>query len=460
MKRLKGAFFLFVFIQGIFYFLLIPPWQSPDETRHFGYRASLSKDTELRPTASENLDKKIIESMDTFNAWKYQNISRPCPLPDRLDDVPFFGQALDVRARAPLYYQISYFLTGKSKINELITQFYLNRIFSLILYILSVYFTYLSARILFKDNLLYCLAAVSFVAFLPQFLIISTSINPINLTVLLETVIIYLMLLSLNNRKKLLIILFLPLIIGIGFFNHRSALFMVPPFLVLLFLYFIQSLKNKRKLLKILLISSITILLFLALYTIANHFFPSVSEVVISDSSIKARISEIKGFVKYLFAPESKPVANFFDGFFQSFWYFSGWMRFCYHPDIYSILKLISLLSLLGLFKYLIFTLSRKNHKTFINFKSFLILSVAGLSILLGTIIKYLPIRPLEVAQGRFIFPAISALAILFVLGLKEISPRRLGKQLPIFIIVGFIVLDIYTIFNYLISVFYYFTNN
>ena len=107
MKRLKRAFFLFVIIQGVFFLFLIPPWQSPDETRHFGYRASPSKDTKLRPAASENLDKKIIESMDTFNAWKYQHIPRPSPLPHRLDDVPFFGQALDVYARAPLYYLLS-----------------------------------------------------------------------------------------------------------------------------------------------------------------------------------------------------------------------------------------------------------------------------------------------------------------------------------------------------------------
>jgi len=140
----------------------------------------------------------------------------------------------------------------------------------------------------------------------------------------------------------------------------------------------------------------------------------------------------------------------------MSFWYFSGWMRFRYPLDIYSILKLISLLSLLGLFKYLFFTLSRKDYKPSIDFKSFLILSAACLSILLGTIIRYLNY---EVAQGRFIFPAISAFAILFVLGLKEITPKILEKRLPIFIIIGFVALDVYTIFNHLTRVFYYFTN-
>jgi len=459
MKRLKSAFFLFVIIQAIFYLFLIPPWQSPDETRHFGYRALLSKDVKLRATASENLDKKIIESMDTFNAWKYQNISRPSPLPHRLDDVTFFGESKDVLGRAPLYYLLSSSIIKVFKTEGIINQFYLNRAFSLILFLLSVYFTYLSARILFKDNLLYCLATVSFVAFLPQFLIISTSINPINLAVLLETIFIYLMLLSLNYGKKLLGVLFGPIIIGLGFFNHRSALFMVPPFLVLLLIYFLESLNNKKNLMKISLILLIIILLFSAIYLIAYHLFPDLLNTVVNQSSIKPRIAEINAFIKYLFNTSPKYVSEFFNGFFMSFWYFSGWMRFRYLLDIYSILKLVSLVSFLGLLRYLFLVLSKKKYEMPIDFKSFLILTAACLSILLGILITYLPISPLEVAQGRFIFPAITPLAILFILGLKEITPKRFSKLLPIFIIFGFVVLDIYTIFNHLIRIFYYFTN-
>lgn len=454
MNRLKNLFFLFVLVQGIFYLFLIPPWQSPDETHHFGYGALLSKDIKLRPVAYEDLEKKIIESMDTFNAWKYQLIPRPSPLPHRLDDVPFYrkgGGISDVTDRAPLYYLLSFFAIKELKINGILNQFYLIRSFSLVLFLLSIYFTYLSARILFKNNSLYCLATASFVAFLPQFIIISTSVNPINLAVLIETIFIYLILLSLNNGKKLLVVLFGPIIIGLGFFNHRAALFMVPPFLVLLLIYFLKSLKNKKKLLKISLILLIPILLFLALYLVSLHLFPAVS-----DSSIRLRIYEINRYIKYLTTTGFKFDVDFFDGFFKSFWYLSGWMRFSYLLNIYSILKLISFLSFLGLLKYLFFILSRKSYKSSIDFISFLIISAACLSILLGTIVKYIPV---EVAQGRFIFPAISAFAILFVFGLREICPKRLEKLLPIFIIIGFVVLNVYTLFNHLIRVFYYFTN-
>jgi len=451
-KKLKALFFIFVFIQGFFYLFLIPPWQSPDECRHFGYGILVDKDKKIKP----NLDKKIVESMNAFHAWKYQSLTRPHTLPNRLRRVPFYGISIAKMSRqAPLYYLLSSFIIKRLKINGILNQFYVIRSFSFILFLLSVYFTYLSARILFKDNFLYCFATVSFVAFLPQFLIVSTSVNSANLAVLLETIFIYLMILSIHKGKRLLIVLFGPIVIALGFFNHQAALFMIPPFLVLLLIYFINSLKNKRDLLRILLILLIIVLIFLALYLVANHLFPSLLEQVVRESSLKPRIAEINRFIKYLSSTSSLNV--FLDGFFMSFWYFSGWMRFCYLPDIYSVLKLISFLSFLGLFKYLFFTLSRKNYKTSVDFPSFLILIAAGLPLLLGAIIFKFPIA--ITTQGRYIFPAISALAVLFVLGLKEIVPKKFENWLPVFVIVGFIVLNIYTIFNSLIRVFYYFTN-
>ena len=460
MKRLKVVLFLFVFIQGILYVFLIPPGQSPDEWHHFGYGVVLSKGGKTIPATYENVDKKIVESMADFHAWKYQNMPRPDVLPNRYSDVRIFGgvsgDITSLFLRAPLYYVISSFLIKGTKINGFLNQFYLIRCFSLILFILSVYFTYLSARILFKDNPLYCFAAVSFVALLPQFLIISTSVNPINLSILLETIFIYLMILSLHKRRILLVGLFGPLIIALGFFNHRAALFMIPPFLVLLLIYFVNSLKNKRELLKISIILLSVIFLLFGLYLAASRLFPGLLNAV-RDSSIKARIYEMDRFIDYISTIHLKSLSVSLYDFFKTFWYYSGWLRFGYLPDVYSILTVICLMSFIGLLKYLYHIVSRKNYKKSVDLPSFLILIAAGLPIILGTIIRCIPIH--YSPQGRYIFPAICALAVLFVLGLKEIVPKKFENWVPVFVIIGFIVLNIYTIFNSLIRVFYYFTN-
>ncbi len=458
MKRIKGIFFLFIFIQGVFYLFLIPPWQSPDETHHFGYGVLLSKGGKAIPATYENVDKNIIESMAAFHAWKYQNVPRPKPLPHKYSEVTFIrgGAITSLSRRAPLYYVISSFIMKGTKINGFLNQFYLIRGFSLILFLLSVYFTYLSARILFKDNPLYCFAAVSFVSFLPQFIIISTSVNPINLAVFLGTIFIYLMILSLHKRKILLVGLFGPLIIALGFFNHRAALFMIPPFLVLLLIYFVNSLKNKRELLKISIIFLGIIFLLFGLYLAASRLFPGLLNAV-RDSSIKARIYEMDRFIDYISTIHLKSLSVSLYDFFKTFWYYSGWLRFGYLPDVYSILTGICLLSFIGLLKYLYHIISRKNYKKSVDLPSFLILIAAGLPIILGTIIRCIPIH--YSPQGRYVFPAICALAVLFVLGLKEIVPKKFENWVPVFVIVGFIVLNIYTIFNSLIRVFYYFTN-
>jgi len=460
MKRIKLVLFIFVFIQGIFYVFLIPPGQSPDEWHHFGYGVVLSKGSKAIPTAYENVDKKIVESMAAFHAWKYQNAPRPDVLPHKYSEIAIFGGSSgnikSMSWRAPLYYVVSSFLMKGTKINGFLNQFYLIRGFSLILFLLSVYFTYLSARILFKDNPLYCFAAVSFVSFLPQFVIISTSVNPINLAVFLETIFIYLMILSWHKREILLVGLFGPLIIALGFFNHRAALFMIPPFLVLLLIYFVNSLKNKRELLKISIILLSVIFLLFGLYLAASRLFPGLLNTV-KESSIKFRISEIEQFIDYISTAHLKSLSVSLYDFFKTFWYYSGWLRFGYLPDVYSILTAICLLSFIGLLKYLYHIISRKNYKKSVDLPSFLILIAAGLPIILGTIIRCIPIH--YSPQGRYIFPAICALAFLFVLGLKEIVPKKFENWVPVVIIVGFIVLNIYTIFNSLIRVFYYFTN-
>ncbi len=461
MKKLKSVFFLLVLVQGFFYLLLIPPWQSPDEPWHFGYGLLLSRDKDITTEDYKNLNKKIIESMAVFHAWKYQNLPRPRPLPDKLSDVVYFGSAGGIIGavswRAPLYYLLSSLIIKWSRIDEIFKQLFFNRILSLIFFLFTVYFTYLSSRIVFKDKFLYCLATTSFVAFLPQLLIISTSVNPINLSIALETFLIFIILYSLKKNRILPTVFIAPLVIGLAFFNHRSAIFTIPPLLVFLLIYFINSLRNKRERLRTLLLLLITISLFIALYLFAHSLAPDSLNKVVRESGIRPRISELTHFFQYLSSASGKSHGSFLDGFFKSFWYFSGWMRFGYLLDPYSVLKLISLLALIGLFKYSFLTISKKNYQTYLDFPSFLILITACLTISLGTIIKDLPKQ--SVAQGRYVFPAISAFAILFVIGLREIIPKKLEKWVPVLIIISFISLDIYTLFNPLIRVFYLFTN-
>ncbi len=457
MKNIKVIFFIFILIQGVFYVLLVPPWQSPDETHHFGYGALLSKNAKLGSKDHKIVSKEIVESMAKFHAWQYQNIPRPEPMPQTLSELPFYLGIDSVSEREPLYYGINSFILKGFNLSKIIDQFYIIRFLSLLYFFVTVYFLYLSSKLVFRDNIYYIFATVSFVAFLPQFLIISTSVNPVNLAVALGAAFLYVILYSLIKGKKLLALLLGPIIIGLGFFNHRVALFMVPPFVVLWLIYFVRSLKSKKEIIKIFVMTLIVLLIFIFLFSAAQYFFPDQFKRVVNLSGLKPRIYEVNEFGKYISPGTSRSLSSFLDGSFKTFWFFAGWLRFGYHLDIYSVLKLICFFSILGLFRYLYLYFSRRKYSMDMNFSSFLILIAAGLPIIFGAIIRYYPTS--IVAQGRYVYPAISALAILFILGLKEIAPKRLEKWVPIFIIGGFMALNIYTIFHSMFSFFYYFTN-
>ena len=108
---IKIFFFLFVFVQGIFYLFLIPPWQSPDETHYFGYSVLLSKNAELRSKEHRNVSKEIMESMAIFHSWKYMNFPIPEKFPSFLGWLPFYGHIGGLKGRSPLYYLTNAFFT-------------------------------------------------------------------------------------------------------------------------------------------------------------------------------------------------------------------------------------------------------------------------------------------------------------------------------------------------------------
>jgi len=457
MKDVKVIFFVFVILQGLLYLFLIPPWQSPDEPHHFGYGVLLSKNANLGSQDHKILSEEIADSMSTFHAWQYQNIPRPVSSPQSLSELPYYHGIDSVSGREPLYYMLNSLILKVFHLDKNINQFYLTRFLSLLYFIGTVYFLYLSSKLIFKDNLPFIFASVCFAALVPQFLIISTSVNPVNLAVMLGAAFLYIILYSLFKGKHLLALLLGPVIIGLAFFNHRVALFMVPPFVALLLIYLVRSLKNQGELIKITVLVLAVLLIFVILFFAAQHFFPDQFRNIARLSGLEPRIRDINKFGEYASSGTSKSISSFLDGSFKTFWFFAGWLRFGYHLDIYSILKLMCLLSLFGLFKYVYAFFARKEHSKDVDVPSFLILVAAGLPIIVGAIIKYYPAA--IVAQGRYFFPAISALAILFVLGLKEISPKKLEGWVPLFIIFGLVALNIYTLFHSLIRVFYYFTN-
>ena len=140
---------------------------------------------------------------------------------------------------------------------------------------------------------------------------------------------------------------------------------------------------------------------------------------------------------------------------FKSFWIKFGWTMYSVNPIYYLILKVISIIALIGLVIFLIKMVIIKNYVSFGVRRSIFTLIISGVIVL---IVYYwywgLGARHVT-AQGRHLFVGLPAWAILFVLGLRELFPKKFRILLYLLVLIGFVLFDIVSIFGYIIPVFY-----
>jgi hypothetical protein len=68
-----------------------------------------------------------------------------------------------------------------------------------------------------------------------------------------------------------------------------------------------------------------------------------------------------------------------------------------------------------------------------------------------GVVVLYYGFVRGVLAQGRYLFPALPAIGILFISGLKRICPRLILPHLPFVFITGMVCLDLYALFGCLL---------
>ncbi|MHA1232956.1 MAG: ArnT family glycosyltransferase [Candidatus Helarchaeota archaeon] len=439
-------------VVGLQYIFFTPPWQAPDETHHYEYIDILyrSKIFNIKQKPDYNLQNEIIKSMDKFNAWKYVFRERPFPLPKKLADCPLYGGSSSKINRPPLYYILCSFALKIFKINNLLLKHYLIRLFSLFISLFTIIFVYLGAKIVFNNDFYYSLLTACFVALLPQFMIISASINSDSLANMIGASSIYAFLLSLKHYKKYYLLLLFPLLIILGFLTGRTTFFILPSLIIFSFIYIFKWWKEKESKL-----GAPTFILFIIFLLVLTHFtlcyfFPDLVFRVVRNI-----MTPLRGWPK-LFQSNFYAEFNihFFQILFKSFWYCAGWMAFPFPNYVYNILKIFSLLSIIGFIKHIINKLFKSKQRFIIRSDYLILLFFSCFIILIGLLVRLnFTIEPM----ARYLFPALSAFAILFVVGLRELIPFKSRKIVLVSIISLFIVLNIYAIFHHLINVFYFY---
>lgn len=422
--RLKAAttlIMIFFLVKGFFYLFITPPWQAPDESFHMSYAMSIAGE----PVAEKSHESVIIESMARWDFWRYQMQVAPDPLPFGFSAIPFFS-TIGALERAPLYYHLVSPLIWMTEGVPVETRLYLLRFINLMLGAVTVLLTYLLAKALFPQDRFLTLAPVFFVAVLPQFSFITTSFSNdamINMLFAVFITIAALMCVRGFNWTRLTLLL---LVIAVSLMVKRSAVAMI--IITLLIPFFMVLRHSGRKLTGVFMVLAaetgiiIVVASVLTLLQPIRAWIRSILKVHIDITTLQEKFNEFfNGAAMERLSFNLRTVV-------ESFWAHFGWMNIPLDPWAYCLPWAVLFMTGIGFFwgiKSLRGYLEEQEpHAGILVFLLLIVLTVFGFGLVRTSIYEFVPF------QGRYMFPALPAIAVLVSWGFRSFFPNTDYRKL------------------------------
>jgi hypothetical protein len=440
----------------VLYSAVIPPWQGPDEPKHYEYIRLLYENRRLvsQVDTSLPLQREIIASMREYDFWRFGYSQVPEAAADSFRSM--WWPADTELDRPPLYCILGAAFYSLVAHQPIVTQLYILRLVSVLLGVLTVLVAFLTIRELFPDDKLLSAGVLAFIVFLPMFTHITSSILNDSLASLVASAIIYLLIVSLKRGFSSWRILGLVLLLLMSLVTKRTTLFTIP--LALLAVGIALSKTRRRFNWKAVgIITSV----FLVVGGLIGWLWRSKPEQMrwiidnyYADSSFSGYISALLS-TDY-FSPQFRASLWLsLQGVFRKFWGGFGWLAVYPDQAWYQIIGLVHLIALVGLIIYVVRIMNGARCLASWQKQGLLIL-LAGLggnlALLMGkgAIVDYW-----SRAQGRYLFPAIIPIAVLFTLGVREVIPVRYHRAWLVAYIAGFILYDSIVLMRYIIPYFY-----
>ena len=439
---------------GIAYIIIIPPWQSPDEPTHFEYAQVLADGAppwNLSP--SPELQEKIISSLDRHGYWRYVGVEPPPVLPNVFRETPFLSAApSQIGKNPPLYYWIASRVLKISPQLPLEGRLYRLRALSLFFSLLTIACVWLCAREIFGAASPLCFAAAGATAFLPQFLVIGTSISPDPLVNLLGAGVIWLVIRIQKTGLRLGKMFLLLFLHGFGLLVNYKFLILIP---ALGGAWFIHYLVKGREYLPVKKLGSWLFLLALVIllgYSLLVWYAPAIARVFI------VRINILYTTVRSFLTEGTLVPEGYWHWFnnelFKTFWLKYGWLRFALAPFYYIVFKLVSLAALAGIVFFLTFCLAGRSGTSRGIQESVLTLLLYA-AVTIGAYYLFWGLRVTSpTTQGRHLFLVLPAWFILFVFGWCRLFPARWEKRICIAILSFFLAVSVLSLFGYILPTF------
>jgi len=466
-------------VRGLIYSAVVPPWQAPDEPRHFEYVKLLYEKGRLVGwgDATPSIEQEIIASMWRFDYWRYGHSDAPPLPPGKLPTS--FGQiwawpgTQHELHQPPLSYLLYLVPLALTAGQDTALQLYAMRLLSILLGVAVVLIAFRTADELFPDNSLLALAIPTFVAFLPMHTFLTSTVNNDHLAEVFVCLLLMILVHGFRQGFSLWSLGAIILVVVGGLLAKRTALVAVAISLVALPLYLwrrpVGPVLNWR-----------TLILGL---TVVLGIMALVAAIILYWSQAVAEANRIGSWqdwlVKfYLFLPsEQFPASSrywllspqafqiyqhYLWFLFQTFWARFGWQNIPLDSWGYYALAVVSLMALLGLGLFVI----RARHRVIrLEWWQRRVLVLFALSITMaGILVIGREIRnwDLNLARGgpgwpsgRYLFPVIIPIATLFVVGWSELAPQRYRVAWTMVLPGLLFLLDSFSLFLLIILYFY-----
>jgi hypothetical protein len=251
---------LFALFHGIWYAAIVHPWQAPDEYLHYQQLRLLDARRSLTITAqdlSSTIQWEVADSMWLFRHHRYRLMQTPPEDSYRSARLPLGGSG-SYLTQAPLYYLLSLPIYWVASSLPAVTQLYALRLFSVALYVVTVWLTYMLAKLIFQwqasegqasagpASQTIALSSAGVVALLPQYTFISASYNNDSLAPPLVAAAVYAMCRGVKEHGRLRWLLLASGLCILALTAKRTAIGVVPVLGVTLLAFGLLWLRSGR----------------------------------------------------------------------------------------------------------------------------------------------------------------------------------------------------------------------
>jgi len=436
-RRALLVLLLLGLLQTLLMIAIVPPWQGPDETRHFEYvrllydkgRLLTARDTSLP------LQQEILDSMRRHDYWRYgytQFPYDPQNPPRSFKDVywpvdPYW------LFQPPLYYAMAAAALVPVSHAPVDTQLYALRLISLLPGLLTIWVAFLAARELFPDDPQLAVGIPAFVALLPMQAFINSTVSNDQLAEFFASLFFLGIVLLYKRGWSFDRGLLLAGSVLLGLFTKRTTLVVVAVLVLVGLDFGLRRLRQRRRDGVWLLAAGGVVVAGVALLL---YSLPGLSDRVLRYYLFLPTLSQLSALrtiqTTYLWG-----LFGFFSrGLFESFWGRFGWVNVRLAPIWYLLMGGMSALAFLGVGEWFVRPAQHRPERADWQRR---VIAIFAISVLLAItlaigrefrtwshfVITRNGLTVLSIPQGRYIFPVMIPIATLFVLGVREIFPAR-----------------------------------